>query len=461
MPAAVALALGLWRIDAVSYWADEGVSVSIAGRPWSDLPTILQHMDLAHAFYYVLLKCVIWLGGTGEIVTRLPSVIATAATAGILAALGRRIDSTTTGLCAGLIYALLPMVSRYAQEARQYALVTALVIGATYLLVVTVEQDPKRVRPWAGYALMLGVASWLHLYALFILPAHAAVLLRRRQEGVWSRWFLAAGTACALAAPLALAARSQVGLISWLPRPDLGTIRHLRWLVFGGNPVVIWTVLALAVIGLCVPLTPTVRTVALPWLVLPIGLMVAISLTVQPIFYPRYVLYCVGALALAAGAGVTRTVTWVTRRAPAYLVPVVLLALIAGFVGPAHAVIREPGTRPDDLRALAHALRDHARPGDAVLYVPAGNWMSVLPYPDSVAGLDTRTLHADTFFGELPPDRLRQALTGLTRIWLVQNKKSYGNALELHNDPRFRQTAHWSFGTRQLSRYDRLPTPQR
>ncbi|WP_344976515.1 glycosyltransferase family 39 protein [Streptosporangium fragile] len=453
------MTLGLWQIDGPSYWADEGVSVAIASRPLADLPTVLRHMDLVHGLYYVLLHVVSSVAGTGEIAMRLPSAIATAVGTAVLVALGRRTASPATGLFAGLIYASLPVVSRYAQEARQYALVSALVISVTYLLVLATEadRDRHRLRLWTAYTITLTITAWLHLYALFVLPAHGVMLLCRHPRGAWMRWIVSATVVCALTAPLALVARTQFGLVSWIPRPDLATVRHLGWLVFGGNPAVIVTIMALAVLGVGAPIRPAVRIVALPWLVIPAGLMVVISLIGQPIFYPRYVLHCVAALALAAGAGTARVAAWAARRSPAaaYLLPAALLVVLAGLIGPSQLAIREPLSRPDNLRALAHTLRDGARPGDAVLYVPAGNWMSTLPYPDSVARLDTWSLHADRFFGELPPDRFRHAATGLSRIWVVEGAKSYGNAVELRNDERFRRTAHWSFGTRQLSLYER------
>ncbi|MEV6149788.1 glycosyltransferase family 39 protein [Nonomuraea sp. NPDC052129] len=512
-PAVIAMALGLWRIDGPSYWADEGVSVAIASRSLADLPTILAHMDLAHGLYYVLLHFVAAVAGTSELAMRLPSALATAAATAVLGMLGRRLVSPATGLFAGLIYALLPVVSRYAQEARQYALVTALMVGATYLLVVTIDagRDRRyRWRPWAAYTIMLAVAGWLHLYALFILPAHAVMLLWRRPPAPgWREWIVSAGVAGVLVAPLALAARAQFGLVSWIPRPDLGTVRHLGWLVFGGNPVAIVTALALAVVGLSrrrhgdglatqwavrsgtagpptpdivpgsrlprvatldvatleVALTPresarlTVRTVALPWLLVPGGLMVAISLIGPPIFYPRYVLHSVAALALAAGAGIAYVVAWAASRMPhaRLVIPAAALAVLIVFTGPAQVAIRQPFSRPDNLRALAHTLRDNARPGDAVLYVPAGNWMSTLPYPDSIARLDTRSLNADGFFGELSPEQLHRAAGRLSRIWVVEGATSYGNGVQMRDDLRFRRIGYWSFRTRQLSLYERVP----
>ncbi|SPL88163.1 unnamed protein product [[Actinomadura] parvosata subsp. kistnae] len=133
-----------------------------------------------------------------------------------------------------------------------------------------------------------------------------------------------------------------------------------------------------------------------------------------------------------------------------------MLAVLVVLTGPAQAAIRLPLSRTDNLRGLAEALRTHARPGDGVLYVPAGNWMSTLPYTGSVAGLDTWSLHADRFFGELPPAQLRRAAGRMARVWVVEGATSYGNAVEMRQDRRFRRTAHWSFRTRQLSLYERV-----
>lgn len=441
LPAVLSAALGLWRIDGPSFWADEGVSVAIARLPPSDLLAVLDHMDRVHAAYYALLHLVFSVAGTGELAMRLPSVLAMAAASGLLAALGHRLVSPAAGLMAGLVYALLPVVSRYAQEARQYALVTALAIGATYLLLVAIER--RRARWWVAYAGVLTVMSWLHLYGLFLLPAHALML---RSATAWRRWGISTVAVCAATAPLVLLAIPQAGLISWLPLPSTATIRHLGTLVFGGHPVAVWTVLALAALGLR---ERAIRVVALPWLAAPLALMVALSFVVQPIFYPRYALHCVAALALAAGAGLA-------ALRPRLLAPALVVAL-AAVMASAHLAIRAPSSRPDDLRGLAHTLRSHSLPGDAVLFVPAGNWMSVTPYLGSMAWLDTTTLHQDRFFGDLPPQRFRDAVTGKARVWVVERSTgSYGNAAGLRRDRRFRLLRTWTFRTRHLSIFEQV-----
>jgi membrane protein implicated in regulation of membrane protease activity len=130
----------------------------VAGRePSADLWRPLRGTDAVYGMYYLFLHPVTALG-TGEIVTRLPSVLAAAATAGGIAVLGRRFFSPTAGLSAGLIYAVLPIVSWYAQEARQYAIVSAGAVLATYLLTRALERPAppsrlvRRVRRHVGRA---------------------------------------------------------------------------------------------------------------------------------------------------------------------------------------------------------------------------------------------------------------------------------------------------------------------
>src|SRR5213078_3313282 len=58
-----------------------------------------------------------------------------AVAAGVVTLLGQRLVSGRAGLAAGLLFAAFPSVSFYAEDAREYALVTALATVASYFLV--------------------------------------------------------------------------------------------------------------------------------------------------------------------------------------------------------------------------------------------------------------------------------------------------------------------------------------
>src|ERR1022692_1236755 len=100
VPPAVTLAVMLWRITLPSYWRDEGATLSAVQRPFGDLIRMLGNVDAVHGAYYMIIWLAVRLGGSGELVTRLPSALAMAAAAAGVAAIGRRLVSPRAGLLA-------------------------------------------------------------------------------------------------------------------------------------------------------------------------------------------------------------------------------------------------------------------------------------------------------------------------------------------------------------------------
>ena len=136
----------------------------------------VRNTDAVHGAYYLLMHLVTERGQS-ELIARLPSALAAALTAGGIAVIGRRLVSARAGLLAGLIYALLPVVSRYAQEARSYAIVSALGVLATYLLLRALATTTVRVIWFAGYALSVAALGWLHLDAILLVGAHGETIV--------------------------------------------------------------------------------------------------------------------------------------------------------------------------------------------------------------------------------------------------------------------------------------------
>ncbi|MFF0625837.1 hypothetical protein [Streptomyces sp. NPDC004296] len=442
VPAGLMFFLGAWGIrrqDAI--WRDEAVTYDMAHRSLPDLGATLLHADVVHGLYYALMHC--WfavydaaLGDTlGAVIgLRLPSVVAMTAAAAGVALLGQRLAGPRAGLCAGLTFALIPVVQQYAQEGRSYAMVCALVVWASYLLVLAAGPAPdhrpstapprggtSRSRPrralWWGYTALLLLACLLHEFASLALPAHgAAVVLARLPRPVRRAWLAAAGTVLAVLAPIAVFSTRQSAQISWLMWPD---------------PLQLLTFAVLAVVGVLCARVPVrsrgpigLRTLGLPLLLLPTVLLLLLS-NVEPAYVDRYVLYYVVGFALVAGAAVARLLrpagaagqTRGRRLRRLAAVGLVLVALL-----PVDVHLRSPDSRVDDVTAVAQAVRQLSEPGDGLLFTPSRRRIWRATRPHDFRGLhdlalDESPVASHTLYGtERSGDEIRDRMLASRRI---------------------------------------------
>lgn len=441
LPTLAELILGGYRLSGPSLWRDEAATISGSQRPLSAIMALTLHQDAVHGAYYLLMHAVIAIGGTTETALRLPSLIAMCLATGLTAALGVRLADSSglpapklTGLLAGLLLVVVPLTTRYAQEARPYALTTLFAVAATYLLLRAVASG--RWPWWAGYAAALTLTGLVNLFAVLLAVAHGLALFaaRRTAPGMPRRWLIATVIAGVLLAPLAAASIRQSGQLNWVTRPDPSTVATLVR-DFSGITVLIPVFAGLGLIG-CIAGPGlrrgglTLARVALSWLVVPPALLLAISLA-DPLYVERYVVFCLPALSLLAAAGVV----WLTvvpaeavarRGIPAVILPAaVAAAIIVALVGPQRA-IRLPTARADNLRAVAAVLSSHERPGDAILYLPWDTAVISRAYPTPYAKLRDiglgRTPIASATLRGLPaaPSVVAARLRRVSRAWTVQ-----------------------------------------
>lgn len=456
VPPVAAAVVGFWGVTVPSFWRDESVSAMAAVMPLRDLWRLLGAIDAVHALYYLLLRPFAAIG-TNELVLRLPSVVATAAAAYGVAVVGRRLASERAGVVAGVVYALMPIVSRYAQETRSYALVTAVAVLATWTLLNALED--RRWSRFAFYAASLALLGWLHLFALLIVLAHGVTVLAWRRRELL-RWGAAVAGAMAVVAPLALVASREREQVFWLKRPgfaDLLDFAHQAggtWWAVGllGVLVVAGTVCAFRH-------ARPLALVALPWAFLPVLASFAIS-QVEPIYHPRYLLFCVPAVALLVGAAFLPAVLpAVLRGWRSWLIPVVAVGLLAALTLPAQVLLRRPDARPDDLRTLSSTLSAEIRPGDAVLFVPFRYRLFVGVYGSPYRVLDDLTYAP----GRTKPrsrSQFRVVAGEFQRVWMVSAvPKKYCptdvRCQALIKDSRFRRTTQRRFGRIFVTLYTR------
>jgi mannosyltransferase len=419
VPALVTLVIGAWHLSTPSYWRDETATLDAEARSVPALLHMLTNIDAVHGTYYLLMWPVVHTLGTTEIVLRLPSALAMTAAAAGVAALGRRLHSPRAGLLAGLVFAVLPQVSRYAQEGRSYAFVLACAVLASYLLLRAGTEPGRRWLP--GYGGAIAAVGLLNLFGLLLLAGHAVFLLARHRR-LLRRWLVAAGVGCLPALPVVVLAWQQRAQVSWLTTPDTTAPADLTaWLAGSTGSVVLLSVL----IGLGLRSRTSAATawLTLPWLIAPPVLLLAAAELAMPVYTQRYVTYCLPALALPVGVGLA---------AIALAPRVIALLLIAGLGLPTQLAQRRPDGHGDDIRAAADIITTHEHPGDGVLYdCPSCHYPDTprefaFGYPAAFAALDDLSLaRSPSASGTLRGTDIDQAtlagrLDDAKRVWQVE-----------------------------------------
>ncbi|MEV7344253.1 glycosyltransferase family 39 protein [Streptomyces sp. NPDC093544] len=415
-PAVLSVVLGLWGIRRQgTLWQDEAVTYDMAHRGLGDLWATLGQADAVHGLYYLLMHGVFRLWEGGLVALRLPSVLAMACAAAGVAALGRRLAGPRAGLAAGLVFALLPVVQRYAQEGRSYALVTALVVAQTWVLVRACTE--RRRSLWAYYAALSTLSGLLHEFALLALGAHGVtVLAARLPRAVVAAWAAACSCAVTVTAPLVLLSLRQSRQVAWIEAPGAGDV--LGFLLIVGVGL---TCVAVRRRAATTPRRSGTGIVAMPLLVVPPALLL-LAAAVRPLYVDRYVLYAQAGLSLLVGAALDTL--WRTGRPRTVLALMMAAAVVA--VGSVGTHLRSPASRADDVSAVARALREAAAPGDGVLFLPASRRVWTLQREPASYGLFDIALAAaprisHTLYGdELPPAGIRTGMLRVSRIVVVR-----------------------------------------
>ncbi|MBM7788832.1 glycosyltransferase family 39 protein [Tenggerimyces flavus] len=385
VPAVLACALFCWRLGTPALWLDEAATAQDAGRPLGDLLAFLTERDLGLGAYYVGMH--VWtLLGSAEWWLRLPSVLAMTVATAFVADVARRSWGTRAAYVAGLVFALAPIASRYAQEARPYALAIALAVVAWWLLHRALEDGGRRW--WIGYTIVVACLGVVQLLGLLILVAH---LVRARDElRPWVR-----ATAAALIAPAILAVFTfgQRDTVAWIPKPTFASLAE-AYAELAGGPWLLAALAATAVLALAMSAsTQTVGTAV--WFAAPPLILAGIGL-LTPLFLGRYLVVCVPALALLAGAAIAKLPSWTA------VVPVGLAAALAASQLQA---MREVDGHGPDVRQAAHTIEQGCQPGDGIQRTVTT--IQTIPYYLR----DAKCRPAD-LTGPLPND--------INRLWILQ-----------------------------------------
>jgi hypothetical protein len=143
-PALLTLLVGGYQIDRPELWRDELWSWSFAADPVRQLVSSAGGSNPAEVAYDLLLHY--WMAAFDDsiLAMRMLSVLAMAGAAACVTQAGRRLAGPRAGLLGGLVFALVPSVSRFGQEVRFYAPVMLAVSLATLLLLRALDAPSVR-----------------------------------------------------------------------------------------------------------------------------------------------------------------------------------------------------------------------------------------------------------------------------------------------------------------------------
>lgn len=397
------------RLGAQSLWYDEGVAFAHSARA---LPELISHLQTnVHVpAYFTLLGWWRELTGASEFALRMLSALFSVISVAFAYGLGARLLHPVAGLAAAALVAFNSFSIYYAQEARMYAMLTAIAASSMwlYLDILRAQESGASGKQSWGRVIGLGLINALGLYThfaqAFVILTQAALvmlgccasLIRDSSAGqptplILRRW---------LKVPLAHAL-TLILFLPWLPVAivQLGNRSHrlgrlpvdqmlnemLELLAFGNafdlSASHLWLV---ACAFLLLGLLPRARCRRDRWTALAPFAWVIVSIAVFLIIglgqgFLRFLLPAQLAFALWLGGGVWVLWQLPIRQGPSYLhalpklatalaLAIYLLALVAAL----DTLYHYPAFQRDDMRGLAKQIENDLRPGDALIVSAPG-----------------------------------------------------------------------------------------
>jgi mannosyltransferase len=370
VPAAVTAVIATIGLGRPGLWTDELATWGMATTPWSEFWPVLRYVDAVLAPYYVFMHAWVSVFGDSVLALRAPSLLAMVGSAAMIGVLGRRLMGRSPAIIGGIVFAILPSTSRFAAEARPFALCTFVACVAAWLLLRATDSEmgarqalaPPSRAAWLAYGLSMVVLGWLHVVALLLLAAHAWTVVSFRRAAGW-RFLAAATVACAASLPLLVFGAWQRHQVAYISRVGFDTALPYAQVLFGGVAIaVVVVVLALFSLPLRYPVA-----VFTSWAIVPPVALVLVSLAL-PMFLPRYLVFTTPAWAVLAGVALVRL------RLSLVCLGIAVLAVLAL---PSQLQQRTPGGHNQATAQIATVLEAQEQLGDAIVYAddePDGNW---------------------------------------------------------------------------------------
>ena len=331
--------LRFYALGGESYWFDEKMSLYFSQQ---DLVSILNPPSYEahiHPLYYILLHFWIALVGTSEFAVRSLSAIFGSLSILAVYKLGKYLFNTKIAIYSSLILAVSIVHIYFSQEARMYSLLALMTLISIFFFLKSLNEN--RLRFWVIYIVASTLMLYTHFYGIFILFFQIFYLLvyyrnkvRYVKQSVAAFFLVILGfipwfIKLFKAAPYILEDNSA---IAWIPEPSIVLILETFLLfcccsvgglfVFGYSLSGIFPLAGLKKYLRNSSLSEISKKIkafffdsskfginfCFIWMGIPIILSLSISLILQPIYLPRYLILISPAFYLLVAKGLSKKV---------------------------------------------------------------------------------------------------------------------------------------------------------
>jgi mannosyltransferase len=374
MVAVFAVAVSAAGAARPSLWFDEAATISASTRSVPQLWRLLHNIDAVHGLYYLVMHGWFAIFPVTEFWSRLSSCLAVGIAAAGVVVVGKQFSTRTVGVCAGVIFGILPRITWAGIEARSYALTAAAAVWLTVLVITAARRNTAAL--WPLYTLALMMSTLLNVFAVLMVLVHAAVVaVVAKNRVAVMRWAAAAAVAVLTVAPFLMFCRTQIAQVRWISPLQPATFLEIVQQQYFDHSV---GFALLAGVVLAAPLVlrrpwPTgnrqLAGIAVAWIVLPTAVLLLYSAVQQPIYYPRYLCYTSPGMALLLAVCLA-TLFRTRERVTAVVAAFALVATPNYLLGQRGPYAKEGM----DFSQVADVITAHASAGDCLILDNTTAW---------------------------------------------------------------------------------------
>ena len=429
----VAFLLRAASLDAQSLWRDEVDVIRFASWSPAELTESLWKEGHNGPLYYVLMRLWLSLAGKSEFSLRFLSVCCSVLAVVLLWQVGRKMVGPKAATIAALIVTLSPYMVWYGQDAKMYAMVSALSLLA--MLCLWRGLSGEGTKYWVGFVLAASLAFYIHMLSALMIGVYAAALpifwpdFRHR----WRGWLLSLGLLTLPYLPLA------AWQLPWMVRTfDTGhpeySLRQILSLLLnlytrGVAQVGGWIVPVLFLFALLMGIFGPRETVRhdvrrrlflAVWLGLPVGLVYLVSLRV-PVFEPRYLIFIAPAFYLLVALGIERL-----QRLSIFLAGTTLAVMLSfNLLGMA---VQATQPLKSDFRGAAAYVAVRRGAGEPILFqIPYGRHTFDYYFGEGYTALEGPWTNGGQGAAQVGAE-LSGLLAGYDSVWYVQSESQLWDA---------------------------------